>query len=176
MTRLASVCITIAFALASQASLALARPQQPPGATAPTTGCTIATPSHPLIKGEPYKIEFTNCVGQGQILLRYGSENDLAIDKTPACATMDLAAKSCMFTPSRTGPFTFSTTDTSGESFSGDFTVVESSTSQPETAHNAKVMSTKKAQAAAMERKAQKSTPAVMKKRALYDMAELTAL
>ncbi|KAF9273713.1 hypothetical protein BGZ68_001274 [Mortierella alpina] len=184
MTRLASVCITIVFAIASQASLTLARPQQPPAATAPATSCTIATPSGPLVKGQPYKIEFANCKGPGSILLRYGNEADLATDKVPACATMDLAAGSCMFTPSRAGPFTFSTTDASGESFSGDFTVVESSTSQPATAQNAKVMTTKKAQPATMARKAQpatmarkaqKSAPALMK-RTLYDMAELSAL
>ncbi|KAF9964676.1 hypothetical protein BGZ70_006113 [Mortierella alpina] len=176
MTRLASVCITIVFALASQASLTLARPQQPPAASVPTTSCTIATPSRPLIKGQPYKIEFANCKGPGSILLRYGSEDDLATDKVPACATMDLAAGSCMFTPSRSGPFTFSTTDAAGETFSGDFTVADSSNPQSVAAQDAKVMTTKKAQPVTMARKAQKSAPAVIKKRALYNMAELAAM
>ncbi|KAG9324689.1 hypothetical protein KVV02_001671 [Mortierella alpina] len=176
MTRLASVCITIVFALASQASLTLARPQQPPAAAAPITGCTIATPSNPLTKGQPYKIEFANCKGTGSILLRYGNADDLATDKVPACATMDLAAGSCMFTPSRSGPFTFSTSDASGEVFSGDFTVADSSTSQPVAAQNAQVMTMKNAQPETMARKAQKSAPVVMKKRTLYDMAELAPM
>ncbi|KAF9141119.1 hypothetical protein BGX30_005388 [Mortierella sp. GBA39] len=118
MTRL-STCIALALALAS---FTLVMAQDP--ATTPV--CMIATPQKHLTQGHPEEIEFQNCKGIGNVMLRYGNEMDLAADKTPACPNVQFTGgrDTCTFTPDRAGLFSLSTTDgNNAETFSGDFTV-----------------------------------------------------
>ncbi|KAF8931743.1 hypothetical protein BGZ47_011706 [Haplosporangium gracile] len=128
MTRL-STCITLALALASST---LVMAQTPATAAAATTvtkrpvGCVIATPQKHLKQGHPEEIEFQNCKGSGNVMLRYGNINNLSADKSLACSNVQFSSSrvTCSFTPARAGSFSLSTIDGSKiETYSGMFTV-----------------------------------------------------
>ncbi|KAF8941419.1 hypothetical protein BGZ58_009502 [Dissophora ornata] len=94
---------------------------------ATTPSCVIVTPQETLYRSQAYKVEMSGCSGSGPIRLRYGNPMNLSQDKVPACAFLNLAAGSCMFTPMRAGEgFSFSAIDASGaETFSGPFMVAD---------------------------------------------------
>ncbi|KAF9581079.1 hypothetical protein BGW38_002038 [Lunasporangiospora selenospora] len=102
----------------------------------PVSSCIIATPAQTLAVGRPYQVQFTNCRGTGgTVKLRSGSPVSLRTEPFPACSGVTFSSGTCTFTPKTAGQgFVFSAVDQTGlETFSGQFNVVATGPSTPQT-------------------------------------------
>ncbi|KAF9429477.1 hypothetical protein BGZ76_001236 [Entomortierella beljakovae] len=157
---LAIICISTSSNVNAQATPLTPLPP-------PTTDCVIATPQEKfLCVDQEYTVEFTNCVGQGEISLRHGDPTNLETADDPACSDVEFADGECTFIPDKEGIFSFSAKDDKGkETFTGTFKVIDCSKSEKP----AKVSSTPSSSNPQTVKEAIRKSNA--KKRALYDIA-----
>ncbi|KAF9974667.1 hypothetical protein BGZ73_001890 [Actinomortierella ambigua] len=154
--------LTATIAAALLATVALAQ------VPVPMSPCVIHTPQEALKQGKTYEITYEGCTGSAPIYLRHGDPSNLDRDEKPACASTDLAAGSCRFTPQKGSNdmlYTFSTTDQSGiESFSGEFKIT------PKKVTNSSKTKTKGKQPKASAQKKNPQAQVMRRKRSLYDI------